>query len=245
MAKERPGITIPANIITEEEINDYSDQELGALFRAILTSRAYKKQGAGKDLTRELKHLLRSAIEFDKVSEASFLSMQRGGQKAQKNRQVSKPLETPLKPLQGVGQIEIEKEIEIEREIDKEKDTKKKGSAFASIIEDYTQSIPLQEALRDFIESRKKMRSPMTEKALKLMLSKLSTLTQSEDEAITILNQSIEHGWKTVYPLKKDELQQKKDSHREKLLSLMEWAEEEDDEKGNISALKLPVRKIP
>ena len=52
-----------------------------------------------------------------------------------------------------------------------------------------------------FIEMRKKMKAPMTEQAVKIALNKLSSLTQDEEEAIKIIEQSIEHGWKSFYPL--------------------------------------------
>lgn len=51
---------------------------------------------------------------------------------------------------------------------------------------------------------RKTLKKPMTTKALELLLKNLNRLTNSEQEQIAILNQSIEHGWQTVYPLKNE-----------------------------------------
>lgn len=49
---------------------------------------------------------------------------------------------------------------------------------------------------------RKTIKKPMTAKALELLIRNLKKLTHSEQEQIAILNQSIEHCWQTVYPLK-------------------------------------------
>lgn len=64
----------------------------------------------------------------------------------------------------------------------------------------------LHKTLDDFIEMRKKIKSPATDRALELMLKKLERLSGGDTEmAIKILEQSIERGWKTVYPLKDEE----------------------------------------
>lgn len=66
-------------------------------------------------------------------------------------------------------------------------------------------SVPeLNDVLIAFIEFRKKIKKPMTEQAVKLLISKLNKMTDSIDEQIEILNQSIMNGWQSVYPLKED-----------------------------------------
>ena len=61
----------------------------------------------------------------------------------------------------------------------------------------------LDAALSDFAEMRKKMRKPLTDRALALTLSELEELAPGEDEKkIAILNQSIQRGWQGVFPLK-------------------------------------------
>lgn len=131
MAKQRPGITLPQSLITAEEIDEYSLEELGKLFKAILQSRVYKTENPEQGLDRELRHLLRTVIEFDKVAEASFLAMQRGGQTPKGGEtpptpsKPLKPLESPSKPLQALREIEIERETEIETETDREIETER------------------------------------------------------------------------------------------------------------------------
>lgn len=65
----------------------------------------------------------------------------------------------------------------------------------------YTGDVRLDSAILDFIEHRRKMRKPMTNRAIELMISKLKKLGKDTDEQIDIINQSIERGWQGVFPL--------------------------------------------
>ena len=70
----------------------------------------------------------------------------------------------------------------------------------------------LQGAVDDFIEMRRKIKAPATDRALEIMLKKLDGLSGGDTgTAINILEQSIENGWKTVYPLKEEHKQAKDD----------------------------------
>lgn len=83
-----------------------------------------------------------------------------------------------------------EKEIKIKKEI-KDKDT------FTYVPDEL-----LNQSIHEFLEFRKKIKSPMTEKAILLLISNLEKLTPDNDERIEILNQSIMNGWKGIFPLK-------------------------------------------
>lgn len=96
--------------------------------------------------------------------------------------------------------IDKEKEIEIEKNIKKEKNKKRK--TFEEVLAENNCSEELESSIRDFIDMRKTIKKPMTSKALELLFKNLEKLTNLEEEKIEILNQSIEHGWQTVYPLK-------------------------------------------
>ena len=61
---------------------------------------------------------------------------------------------------------------------------------------------PLDQALDDFAEHRRRLRKPMTEKAKKLLLDDLDKLASTDDEKIAIINQSIVSGWLRFFPLK-------------------------------------------
>lgn len=50
----------------------------------------------------------------------------------------------------------------------------------------------------------------MTDKAVKLMLNRLNTLAPNDTKRqVSILEQSIMQGWKSIYPLKEDEKENK------------------------------------
>ncbi|MBQ3418521.1 MAG: hypothetical protein IJH31_00110 [Erysipelotrichaceae bacterium] len=66
---------------------------------------------------------------------------------------------------------------------------------------DCVNNLRLKEALNDFEEMRKKIKSPLTLKAQEIILKKLDKLAFSDNEKIEIINQSIENGWKSIYPL--------------------------------------------
>lgn len=58
-------------------------------------------------------------------------------------------------------------------------------------------------AIQGFVEMRKKMKKPLTDRALELQIKSLKNLTDiNSPEAIAIVNQSVERGWMSFYPLK-------------------------------------------
>ena len=71
----------------------------------------------------------------------------------------------------------------------------------------YFPSGELNQTFVDYIEFRKKIKKPMTDRAIQLAISKLKKLASSsgefkEEEAIEILNNSIMNGWQGLFPLK-------------------------------------------
>ena len=82
------------------------------------------------------------------------------------------------------------------------KEKSKKRKTFDDVFSENHFSNDLENTIKDFIDMRKTIKKPMTTKALELLIRNLKKLTNLEDEQIAILNQSIEHGWQTVYPLK-------------------------------------------
>ena len=77
----------------------------------------------------------------------------------------------------------------------KEKQSKKKAAASA-----YVDDPELNAAIVDFVEHRKKLRKPMTEKAIHLFIKRVNELAISTQEQIELINTAIERGWQTVYP---------------------------------------------
>lgn len=60
----------------------------------------------------------------------------------------------------------------------------------------------IQEALKDFVDHRKEIKSPMTIRSVKMMYKKLCEMTMDENTQMEILEQSIANGWKGIFDLK-------------------------------------------
>ena len=92
---------------------------------------------------------------------------------------------------------EEEKEDEKEKDKDKEEKKEKKQKAAPYVADD-----DLNNAIIAFIDYRKKIKKPMTERAVQLLIKELNKLSSDIVTQIEILNQSILNGWQGVFPLK-------------------------------------------
>ena len=131
-------------------------------------------------------------------------------ERVRKHREAQKLLQCNASVLQGNT---IETKCNTEKEIEKEKsreDTeidikKKKKSAKADLdgmINSFTENEELREALKAFLDMRKSIKKPIqTEYAFKLALNKLKQLSDIDSVRIEIVNQSVEHNWRTFYTL--------------------------------------------
>lgn len=114
------------------------------------------------------------------------------------NRQVE--MSEELKEMQKeIEQLKAENE---KLKTKKERKPKKQSQSYDEQIAGYTQNEELQNALKAFIQMRSFIKKPMTEYALKLMLKKLDELGNNDTTKIAIINQSITHNWKGIFPLK-------------------------------------------
>lgn len=100
-------------------------------------------------------------------------------------------------------------DIDIDIDIEKEKDNKYKGAEAPvrskKTVKTYSEDNSLDEAIKDFIAHRKALKKPMTDKAVDLFLKKLDKMADTSDLKIALINNAIEHGWLSVYPLKDEE----------------------------------------
>ena len=109
-------------------------------------------------------------------------------------------------------EVEVEEELEVEKENTKEKaativpDKQKKSKSDAENIKQLLEvyNPAMRVALQHFVESRQKMRKPLTAYALELAIKKLNKLSSDENEQIAIINQAVANGWQGFYPLKSD-----------------------------------------
>ena len=80
----------------------------------------------------------------------------------------------------------------------KEKSAKadqKKAAASA-----YCDDPDLNAAVEDFVEHRKKLRKPMTDKAISLFIARVDSMAADTPGKVALINNAIEKGWQTVYP---------------------------------------------
>jgi len=87
------------------------------------------------------------------------------------------------------------------RKTTKQKTTKQKireSSAKKTAI-NLPEHIP-RKALEDFIANRAKLKKPMTDRAVELLIDKLTTLHTQGHNLTELLNEAIMNGWQSVYP---------------------------------------------
>lgn len=116
-----------------------------------------------------------------------------------KNTPITTPIDGAITtPITG-HYIKHKRKTETETKKEKQKE---KAGTFP--LEDYTDNAELLEALRGFVEMRKKVKAPLTEHALSLLLRKLDGLGHSDAEKVEIVNQSVMNNWKGLFPLKQE-----------------------------------------
>ncbi len=145
---------------------------------------------------KETREMANWEVDLEKMKKKTqwFLKKPNGFSETQQN---------PTKPKKP--DIDIDKDIDVDKDIDIDKNSKKennKRKSFEDVFRENNFSEEFKQTLKDFIIMRKTIKKPMTTKALELLLRNLEKLTNLEAEKIEILNQSIEHGWQSVYPLK-------------------------------------------
>lgn len=81
------------------------------------------------------------------------------------------------------------------------KGKKSKGNKTIGAVT-YVPDDRLNQALIDFAEYRKRIKRPLTDRAVELLIENLAKLSADPTDQIEILNQSIVNGWQGVFPLK-------------------------------------------
>ena len=177
-----------------DKIEILGDAERGRLFTAMLK---YASSGAEPDLRGNERFIWPTAkSEIDRQAE-SYKSI------CETNKRIATERYGTLRTVTERNEACQDK--------DKDKD---KDKCFPSYEEKHKGASALDAALNDFAEMRKKIRKPLTDRALALTLSELEKLAPGDDEKkIAILNQSIQRGWQGVFPLKDEPEAPKKTAH--------------------------------
>lgn len=122
----------------------------------------------------------------------------------QKNTNEYKSIQMDTEPEPD---LEPEPDIEpvFESDIENHKGSKKRKQSKreVEIVPNYAKDPVLNATILEFLAYRKQMRSSMSDIAVTKMLAKLEKIGKSDHERIEILNQSMENGWKGIFPLDK------------------------------------------
>ena len=218
----------------KEIFETLTDEEAGKLIKAIFE---YEDTGQTNELDKSLKlafipiknALDRNKDKYEKVVERNKENGKKGGRP-----------KNPKNPVGYLGYLKKPKKADSDsdNEHDNESDSdikkKKKKKSFEDVFTENAFSTELENTLKDFIDMRKTIKKPMTTKALELLIRNLEKLTNLEEEKIAILNQSIEHGWQTVYPLKISSSNKNANSGINDFKEL--WEEAQNDQAGNYTS---------
>ena len=213
-----------------------TNEEAGQLIKAIFE---YEDTGQIVNLDRSLQIAflpIKSALDRNKEKYENVVKRNKRNIEKRWEKENTKNT-TGKKGIQkNTKNTDNERDNENDNEHDKDKKEKnKKRKTFDDILAENHFTKELEDTIRDFIDMRKTIKKPMTSKALELLLRNLKKLTNLEEEKIAILNQSIEHGWQTVYPLKNNNQNNSRGGMND-FKQLWEEAKiEEDEQNGNNS----------
>nr|DAQ18327.1 MAG TPA: replisome organizer protein [Caudoviricetes sp.] len=84
----------------------------------------------------------------------------------------------------------------------KERRKDRKQTNYDSIINESIQDESVKQEIYEFIKMRKLIKKPLTDRALKLLISKLNKLSSIPAEQVQILDNSIMNNWQGIFPLK-------------------------------------------
>lgn len=105
-------------------------------------------------------------------------------------------------------------------------------------------SIDLQTAFNDFLEMRKKIKKPATDRAICLLVKKLHDLSSGDiNTAKAILEQSTENSWLGLYPLRQNRFITNKSQNE--FLQMLEEQEVQNDENRDDTGLGFATFSLP
>ena len=116
-------------------------------------------------------------------------------------------------------------------ETGKDKGIKEKGITDKGVKDKYyPNDEELEEAFRGYIDFRREIKKPMTDRAIDLAMMELNNLSGGDNrKAILILNQSVVNGWQGLFPLKGNESRDKKKQESPSFMDIARGAKEEKE----------------
>lgn len=119
-------------------------------------------------------------------------------------RKRTQAIESERKRTQASESVHVSESVSVSDSVSESvsaSEKEKKGAAHSA----YDPDPEVSSAIKDFIDQRKKMRKPMTDRAIQLFRNRLESLSKG-DKALKIqmIDTAIERGWQTVYPPKEE-----------------------------------------
>lgn len=184
---------LTTQVVNECVVRSMFDEQLYNEF-GILTSHGIQKRFVRAAKKRENIEFVEEYFLLDSsnqkdipkgiLNKVTFLSSRVSG--------ISKKVSGDSKKVSVRTQSKV-KESKVQESIVKESKVNTAGS--------YVPDEKLNQAILDFVDYRKKIKKPVTDRALELLIKKLDNMTPSQDEKIDILNQSIMNGWQGIFAL--------------------------------------------
>ena len=130
---------------------------------------------------------------------------------------------------QSENEISDNKSTTNQQQINTNKNIKNnKNISIYSIFDNYSENPELRQALRDYSVMRNKIKAPLTERAVTLLLNKLDTLASTEDLKIKLLENATLSNWKSVYPLKEEKQDKPKQGKPNKFHNFIQSDDNQD-----------------
>lgn len=116
---------------------------------------------------------------------------------------INKNVKTPINKNVKENNTNINNTINntINTKKERRKKESKKTTNYDSIINESIQDESVKKEIYEFIKMRKLIKKPMTDRALKGLISKLNELSSNPVDQAKILERSVINDWQSVYPL--------------------------------------------
>lgn len=186
---------------TDQMLSTYFNKPISTIQLALNTFQRFGMI----DIVDELIHVS-NWEEYQNVDGMEKIREQNRLRKQKERERKRLPLEDSVTSHVTVTQSHA---TDIDIDIEKDIENKYKGAEAPvrskKTAKVYSEDNSLNEAIKDFIAHRKALKKPMTDKAVDLFLKKLDKMADTFDLKIALINNAIEHGWLSVYPLKDEE----------------------------------------
>lgn len=189
-----------------EAIKDLDSATAGTIYNAILS---YGLNGEEPDLegvAKAIFTLVKPQIDANNRRKEN-------GAKGGRNKTEAEPkpnqTETKTEPKPNLNRTKVEPNVNVNVNANVNANVVNNKGAHA-----YADEPELDKAIRDFIEHRKKLRKPMTDKAVELFINRVKKMSSSVPGQVALINTAIERGWQTVYPVNEAEPQQRNNTDK-------------------------------